>query len=454
MGDYTTYDEKTFARKNIRPNDINLDNIEHITGIKHLDILKSDALGVNFILLGDIHVISRDGLYDQADAGKIIYLPYYLDALFKKHEDKQFDLMIESVPDDDNISLDDNLKRYKDTVIKSTMIQFGVCYQGINNRSECRKEWPNVRFHEVDVRYYLAEDINKNKNAIPIHASKISNIIIQLQMINNVLFKSDETNIIAKTHMYNNLVHIINHLQSLYRGTNNLLQIMENIRNEKAYKEKYAELTYIEQINDYISNHMTYILYSHDIINQFLTLSKKKIGDISMYELKSIGSNLLEVYYKINGTLMDYNMLIKFNEILSHGCKNVVLLLGNYHIGSFKNFIKSIDPNSRFIRGSCELNDELYNLYKTFMNTYYNNPFEVRHRLGTVWVVKALQRIQKEILRAPDKCGNINTHTLLNLAELIDNESNYISEAMQKIVSNPKLRYVQIRSELIESSLI
>ena len=144
--DYYIENEKTFTKKDINSN-IDISSILNLTGVYNMEIIHKE----NFTcyLFGDLHVASEIGFecdnsttnqlktqkdnsdindkysYTPCDYTKTMYLPIYLDLLFKKYPNKQFDLMIEKQY---NKWEKPSITREPNDVIDSIINQFEPCF--------------------------------------------------------------------------------------------------------------------------------------------------------------------------------------------------------------------------------------------------------------------------------------------------------------------------------------
>lgn len=135
MNQYKIINESEFTKQDVSGIDLNLVT-STITGPYQIDIMRSESIGCSIFLFSDIHILTNDGFVNQ-DEGSL-YLPLYLDALFKKYPNTQFDLMLEWP------HLSKLETKYVPLCTKSMMCsiakQFENCYKGDDDKDDCNNE--------------------------------------------------------------------------------------------------------------------------------------------------------------------------------------------------------------------------------------------------------------------------------------------------------------------------
>jgi len=443
MEKYSVTDENAFSKIPIKNGDINLDDVTSITGVYKFDIMVSNLLDCRLFLFGDYHIESKNGFINQ-DNGSL-YLPLYLDALFKKHNDKQFDFMIELPPNSEKI----DIENYSESVIRGIIKQFNICYQGINNKIECSKEWPNVRFHNVDIRHV---ELGPNED---IHKRKFLNLI---NCVSNSYYSGGRT--IEYTtintpqqeiqQMFNLQIYpgLIGYLRRITE--NNCRFIFKIIQKDRKFR-KYKNVRNIDKINVYLMNLIRIAIATTSLFENADRLKNKKT--ISYYEFIEIIKESRVVNLNIAVILTGYYELIRLMKITEYGGKNIICLLGGNHINRIKNFIKGLDNDSYFIRGGTDISDILYNFMRSHMDTCIPKNLKIRIRLG-LSECHALFKYIKNCMLNDKIYDQVKLAAIIGILEILDDEMSVTVKSVNYIGQYPSLRIIKINSSLIENSLI
>ena len=439
MEQYLVTDESLFTKQDV--SNVNITNVTSITGPMQIDILQSNYFDCNLFLFSDVHVFTKNG-FKKEDSGSL-YLPLYLDALFKKYPNKQFDLMVE-------FGLH---KEYKELIIqngliRSLTIQFDNCYKGFNNKSDCNKEFKNVRFHNVDVRKYFdelkREQAKESFYWYTFYTLKLGETAYFLDkyetLSNNEI---DDIDYIFKEMSDNIYEILLGNNKNITTGR----YVLKKIYSDSKFK-KYKNIKYVEYINDFIEYQINKEVGIYNVFDMIKKLNNKKV---SSYEVQSLMVTFKYLLTEIRALCMDYYSLIRFMKILSYGGKNILYLAGGYHIENFKNFLRSMDKQIIIIKGSYEINDELYNMYVLFINN-----MNMKRLIGyTKYImrIKSIIRILQNLLEFLIKNKDEKSIYVMQLLKIFNNNQNMILHKSNQYTDNPDRRIIKINSYEIEQHL-
>jgi len=330
-------------------------------------------------------------------------------------------------------------------LIKSVILQFNNCYQGFNNKENCNKEFKNVRFHNVDIRSYFDEKYLGSFYDYVFYTLTIYKTDY-FKRLYDILDDGTEDNV---NYVFNKLKNIPSNI--LQDGNKNITvgrHIINRIYADYKFK-KYKNVKNIEYINDYIEYQANKFVGIHNVFNMIEKMNNKTL---SKYEVQSLMVKFERLLRDIGTLCMDYYSLVRFMKILSYGCKNVLYLAGNFHIENFKNFIRSFDTRVILVKGSYEINDDLYNLYITCINN-----LKIKRLLGYTKYVMRLEPIIRILYNIIDYLIKKDADKRLpiwNLMKILENILNIDNEKTLYIINNPNKRIVKINSSEIESKLL
>lgn len=350
-----------------------IENITTITGLYDLDILKSDMFDLRFFLMSDMHTTFE---FNNPENNSL-YLPVYLDTLFKKNKDKQFDLLMEIPP----LKKSPEFKKSNSGIFISMYRQFKNCFSSIDGGKLCSEEWPNVRFHNVDIRQ-IHHDLGENNFDFPL------------------LRLTREIYDLTKELRFGKLVREISSDEGYKTKFTELLNLVMDLSKKKRFKsmgeyfiseiyksEKYAgykNLEYFDEINANIKNHIDTHTLIYDIFEKCKLLQKK--GDkINEYEMRRFVGKCNVLFRNLRSAIMDLYTLLRILRIRSYGGKNIFVLAGANHIKTIKSVIESIDfYSSDYIKGSPLIDDTVYmsfcNLVKRRTIRVPIDPFKIKIR--------------------------------------------------------------------------
>jgi len=441
MDKFFITNEENFTKQDV--SNINLDLVTSLTGLYDIDIIKSELLNCNLILLNDVHILSKSGFVGQ-DSGSL-YIPLYMDALFKKYPNKQFDVMLEFAPTKDEIFYES-----WETVMGSVVKQFSVCYKGISNKLKCSEEWPNVRFHNVDIRQ-MYEDTSDRPflefiKYILIMEDHIIDFHKKLNYDKSQLNIDETFNLIVK--MLDKFIY--------YNDKYGLSSyIIQKMYSDNKFK-KYKSIKNIDMINSFTKNQIEFIIIDSDIFNKIKLLQQK--NRIFIYELLMLCNYIRNMLFTLEAVLMDHYAFIRFLKILEYGGSNIIYLAGGEHIKNFKNFIQTGDHNVTYIRGTSEFDDSYYDLFNQFRKMLRFR--KVRgHKVNlnirmTKKHIKIISEIMLSDLLENVDYNNFKTVKLLrNFIKIIDSQIETNDNQIMYIFNNPNKRILNFLSSEIEQIL-
>lgn len=440
MEKYAINIEDDFIKQDIGINEINLDNVNSLTGIYKFDILASDILDCRIFLFGDMHVATKKGFVGQNNES--LYLPIYLDALFKKYPEKQFDFMFE-------VRLDRN-KTFpginNPSVIKNTFIQFNNCYVDINDKMECNKEYPNVRFHSTDIRHIGPEYAGNNPFLEKvILLSKINYMLGDLIM--ELETDKSETKI---DEIYNLIKQKSVILFDSYKNGKGEYFINQ-MKSSNKY-QRYKKLNNIEATNIFIKNCINYEFATTDIFDNMEKLQARDF--ITYYELQSLMIKMKNFVFHVWTYLTDYYTFIRFMKTLSYGGKNIIMLGGYFHTENAKNFIRTIDPTSYFIYGKQEVEDNIFNSVQDLISEINYKQISIPTSIRLTKLLEVTKKILQFLTQNKNIYDPKYTKITYNLLSILENQE-YIRKNKERICElEPHKRILQISSTIIENSLL
>ena len=335
MQNYQIIDEEEFQRKNLSNVDLNM--VKYIDGAPFIYVINSPYFDCNILMFGDIHRYTKNGFGSNVDNS--LYIPYYLDALFKKYPNKQFDVLTETayVKHGNMYDVNNGIVERRSGILENIEKQFSECFKGINNKSQCNKSYPNVRFHSGDIRMGVYEEYRRfnerfENKGNDVRQKNINNIINRLGP-----WMNDEENLIYELH--NGLSKCNNLQSSLANRRACRKKLIQKMYDELAvYKSDFGDMifTLLESDNSKFSqytsisgyedvrkftinqlNLMNFIYNPRDLILQLLQ-KDKLVTPIEIDNLIQKYGNLLLFTGSI---IYDYYNLIRCLKIKQYGEK-------------------------------------------------------------------------------------------------------------------------------------
>jgi hypothetical protein len=316
--------------------------IESISGPISLSIWRSDKYDKTILLFGDQHIASSN--LTCAGDDKTLYLPKYLKMVFSKNNKKIIDVFIE-LPYQQN-------KRYSvDTPYAPNMIrnigkEFGECFQNLYDKTLCNANYPNVRFHAMDLRNFLTD--------------KFSNDI----KLNAFIEFSDTLQDIS-SYNYRIKAKLDNNMKSLLQLIKNYLGVDEKNKFDEFYGllAKGHGPPLFKKIYNTINDFVILNNIDDDKINQ--TLKEISLGLIPTdYRLKLYNyikdfqySDFVDILFDPNGKIFkNFNSIIDStirDSLIINIKKYINDILGSYKevnvedvLNKFKSSILSFDINN------------------------------------------------------------------------------------------------------------
>jgi len=158
-GSIVPYNEEKYDISKLNIN--NIEDLKYITGPVKMTVLT----GLNRIiyLIGDVHIYTNKGFecepYNEKKEynNNSLYFPDYLFRLIQKNKKEQFDVFIELA-----YAQDKKKSSYEEGMLENINRLFEICLEDLNYKDPCRKKFPNLRFHAMDIRKYSDNFIGDN----------------------------------------------------------------------------------------------------------------------------------------------------------------------------------------------------------------------------------------------------------------------------------------------------
>jgi len=439
MNQYKIINESEFTKQDVSGIDLNL--VTSITGPYQIDIMRSESIGCSIFLFSDIHILTNDGFVNQ-DEGSL-YLPLYLDALFKKYPNTQFDLMLEWP------HLSKLETKYVPLCTKSMMCsiakQFENCYKGDDDKDDCNRENKNVRFHNVNSRYYskIYYGHNVAVNNFMLKLLAITNTM-QLKIINELKLDQSYENVSTKFELLKTELYKVVPKNGKMLGE---YIIQKFVWDNPKYK-KIDENIMIE-INKFISIQLNALLTSFDIFKTIELLNNKRV---SYYELLSLASNTHYFLNCMQTTLMDFTAIIRFAKILSYGSKNIIYIAGGVHIDTFKNFMAYIDKNVKLLKGFYDLDLGIYDIVQELSHHFDHLQIDFGCRIDARFLNRIVKKFVDQALKKEIPQDDITKLSAIN--KILTTHMDIYSDRLSFLAKNPHVRIVKIMLDEIEKNII
>lgn len=396
----------------------NISNIQYITGPSTLSILTNNNCTI--INIGDIHIHTNNGF--DCEENKSIYLPEYLNYIFKKFPDKQFDVMLELKYTKNK--LDDYLLDLG--IINNTYKYFLDCFVNINDKIKCNKNYPNVRFHNIDIRYLYENNETNN----------FTNLLHRIKFIINLIRNIQETN------AQNIRNQVYEYIPDFIENKDNIINYISNLIISYYKFERYQSLDFIDIVNEYIIERLYTIVTFKNTLRKFL---KKKYNDI---ETIKILHDFLSFIRDVSSLILDYYVIIRYMKILSYGSKNIIYIAGDSHIDNFEIFLRNKNINMDYV---LYKNKFILPLSKQINN--HNTIIKLLNYIGydTTYIQKTFSYNIEEMYillkRALDYSlnNNVKNNILQNINNSIKTYEDYLNINQNnfiKIITNSGARYI------------
>jgi len=388
--------------------DEHYNNFKNIFGPYELYILKNNTDNKTFFLFSDFHKHCENDIMND-----YIYFPDFLDKLFNKHSDYQFDFFTElgyyeskNIKQATTYNLINNINR-----------KFRNCYADLTDKKKCEEKYRNVRFHATDLRnHYLEENCNSNNyicqlfnimNQITNHLTQLDTILSDNELnydnedkymslinwidnLNNELFndknlldidyellKKDILNAYKINKIFANTkyTNVINKLNIFVNYEINKLDKTE-IKNLLDYDIMINKDNIIDEIwssidDDTINKNDEFFYVVYPYIIKFVEEIKTRLHAIEMVIIKA--TTIVMDVYTLSRALKCDNYITK--------CKNIIILAGNNHIHKYVNFLVNVCNYEIKTTKKTPITTELKNQYadnieyeNALINTLYDNP--------------------------------------------------------------------------------
>ncbi len=480
---------KTATSVNI--NDMN--NFEFITGPTSMSLYKSELFSATILTLGDTHICTNNGFStDKKNMNKEIYIVDYLDLLFKKYHNRQFDVLIE-LP----YRIDKTIGKMQCSFLENFRKKFNVCFDNLTDKTLCIKNYPNVRFHAVDVRYW---SVDLSTNADPKFDNELQKFIYLLDTSNDFMYAIND--MISET-LKENKKYYKKTYNIYWNSINNKIEKMNVIIDHDAIKtaqnimnlilsnykfERYQDLFLIDEVNDFI---MSQIVYNLKKNNMYIYYKKfqddiKKVNEENedlidkkyFITLSTCVIHFISFFRDVGASIMDYVTLVRFTKILNYQKKenilgdNIIYMAGNVHIRTFNSFLLS-NPKLKF--NKIFTTDNYISETKLIeINNFTNFIMDEARQLddmnninwNIVYDCYQLRFFLSQIIKSniPDIIKKKSQYEYITNTDLLTTETtknyNLVKECTTKIkndfqnhLDDPSTRFVKVESFQIESEL-
>jgi hypothetical protein len=330
-------------------NQINMNNINKITGPVSMHVLYNNKTNKQFILFGDYHTHKQINCHDDQS----IYFPEYLSWLLKTNNKNNFDLFLEigytyskkpgSILYHSISGLFNNYNKI-----------FLDCHTNLLDKTKCQLLFPNAHFHNADYRKYINPDKSNHTFSEKLgfltdglgkyidndwDEQKLVELMVKYKDINNEILK-----------LINNKSYAIEFLIKIIEGT----KIKKNYTEADPMIHKHMVL-YLEELVSK-DNHIDIIR----LIEKFSLVSKRYILTFLFGEYNYPDDPYYKDYTVIRADIIKYFNLIIFIESIvmdyyligrmfrSFISDNVIIIAGNAHIDNYVNLLKKLNYTSIF----------------------------------------------------------------------------------------------------------
>jgi len=422
----------------------NIDKIKYIAGPVSLTIINNAKYKKKVYLFGDHHVYTDKFVCDgNATNENTIYLPDYLKYYFDKNKNTPIDLFIE-LP----YTATKNIPIMKLNMIENMRKKFEPCFRLLTDKTECRQEYPLIRFHAMDIRKYLprtSDNINTItklydyityiKTVLCDEESYNNNKIEALVQINSIKDIIDKTDI----HLIEIFKFIVNESthKTIYDKVNITLKFLVDV-NTKYYEKKADIICALSRIQ---SELQIYYTKTTPVPPELLKTIEKYIGDKNgIYDTIDDGFwNVVESSPKLKKNVG--NVVREFFK------PEIYHKMNDDHNNSVKNIMKS---------GNMTCADALW--FDGFLSTIYGLALMDVYLLGRMFKTFSPKLLTD--VSTPMSADNIiiiagDTHirAYINFFKgLDDSEFLYESSAsdIQDTIKNPSIRCVNTGNQSLD----
>ena len=476
MTDYEVRDETVFVKTDMTNFDIS--NISQINGAPYLNIVDAPYFNATIFLFGDLHYFTKKGFGGNTD--KSIYLPLYLDALFKKYPNKQFDLITETKY---NKSENITLMKSRSGVISNTIKQFYSCYEKLYDKTKCKVEYPNLRVHLGDLRGLQSVFMNASSSSDEINTNKINNMREIGEKLypwfghkdhyvlnfNKMVDKCIEIKYDDKSDCYSSFLLQMKQRFSEYQVGQYGEYIFSLLESDNSKFIRYRNLEGYAELKKYIVHTLNladFCFNPEDKINKIMA----RKGNPTVAECRNIIKDFKNLLRVTGVAIFDYYALIRFLKIKQYGNKNnIIMLAGESHTRTVLSFIKYMDEDSmmRFSNsGRIKIKNLLHLVIDNYKQLFNDDIFVLEiYTLKEKYIGYYLKKLRRKLIELEDKNKSVNK-LLLNIDNLIKLcKISYLSK--YDIINDNKchtyhnelnnkqgIRYVSIESSEIEENIV
>lgn len=356
--------------------DIKPNEIEYIAGPVSLTVINNTKYNKKIYLFGDIHTYADKFTCDgNATNENTIYLPDYLKYYFDKNKNIPTDLFMES-----HYMANKIIPSLQNTVLENIQKKFSPCFKLLSDKTECREQYPHIRFHTMDIRYYMPK-ISDNINIFThlleyisytqkilcdetVYNDNISDIKNYISDINSIIPKNDTYN----TQVIKQLLEMLDEKPS-FKSVNKIINFALStlIALNTTYCDKKADL-----INMLVRTQSELCIYNAKITHippHFLNTIRDYIGD----EYIGIYDNIDDKFWN----LVESSLKIKKNlsKIVRDNFEPKIYTKTNKYMNeAIKNIMKS---------GNMSCNDALS--FSSFLGTVYGSALMDVYLLGRIF---------------------------------------------------------------------
>ena len=473
MDKYEIINESNFTKTDMR--NIDLSQVEQINGLPYLDILSSLFFNSTIILFGDVHLITKKGFV--GDTNKSLYLPLYLDALFKKYPRKQFDLITETPYNKNENYI---MKGSNSGILGNIVKQFIGCYRNIYDKTDCITEYPNLRVHMTDIRKIQPSIVNKltsSDNEDKLNSFKNLGAKLEpwinydwLTSISNRILDSFYLDDKIEDNIGNEILLEMKRVIDNYSKHGEFGEFMFNLlESENSKFIKYRNIEGYDKLKYYIIHQLELIYYCYNPRDNIYKLISR-CKDFDIVEINGVIKSFKRLIISTGVAIFDYYSLIRFLKIKRYGnANNIIMIAGATHIKNIRAFINYMDEDGILVRYSNTERTKLDNILKSIVESYSkttNDAFILKiYKINNIYISKYLKKIQRTLITKVNKSKREEKLLLLvdNLIRIyrLSSISKYDILYGKKCLLNredfddiQQFRCITIKSSDIESELI
>lgn len=341
-------------------------NPKYIAGPVSFTIMHRKEDNRIIYMFGDLHNICNENSFycGDNDEKTTVYLPDYLNQVFKTNKDLKIDFFVEAAYLKETQQINGKIN-YEECLLSKTINFFGDCFDELKKRenqinTKCRKHFNNIRFHLTDIRKTRNfESSKKNLMSEFVINSLQTNFVDDVdilgktfsdyfsavtKIIYNFMNNEELLESIKKLINVNNKKYIsnINELNRIEKKMNFLIELISvyGIK-ESLKKDFYFEMN---EVTELILMKMDIYIIS-DVINELMTIcsdmflsmikiiSEKIKNYVSESYKSTCDDKIITLRNKNTENLDEKKVIENILEILSYLSRNEPL--NNYKIGEF-----------------------------------------------------------------------------------------------------------------------